>query len=294
MPAFLRQFALRTESSSSSTDLLRYSARFSVPAPFQSRLVLGVDEDRQVIAQQRGGQADRIRRRDRPVRPDLEDQPVVVGGLPDAGRLHVVVHAADGRMHGVDRDVADSHVVVEVLVGRDVAPPRRDPHLHLQPAVLRERRDRGLRLQDLDRGVALDVGRGDLPLALDVQRQQLLVGRVHLDRDLLQVENDVGHVLHDARQRRELVEHSLDLDCGDRRALDRREQHAPQGVTHGGAEAPLEGLGVELSVRRGQRLGVDLETLGLLKSFPEGHFSLSFVRATWSTARRSAAPGSAV
>ncbi len=155
MPAFLRQLALRTESSSSSTDLLRYSRQvlrqLAFPGPFEGRLVVGVDEDREVVPQKRRGEADGVRRRDRAVGPDFEDQPVVVGGLPDAGRLDVVVDAPDGRVHRIDRDVADAHVVVEVLVGRDVAPSGRDAQLGAQLTVLREGGDRRVRIQDLDR-----------------------------------------------------------------------------------------------------------------------------------------------
>ena len=53
---------------------------------------------------------------------------------------------------------------------------------------------------------------------------------MQLERDLLEVEDDVGRVLDHALDRRELVEHALDLDRRDRRALDRGQQHAPQGV----------------------------------------------------------------
>jgi hypothetical protein len=40
---------------------------------------------------------------------------------------------------------------------------------------------------------------------------------LHLERDLLDVEDDVGDVLAHAGERREFVQHVLDLDRGDRR-----------------------------------------------------------------------------
>src|ERR1017187_8938899 len=109
------------------------------------------------------------------------------------------------------------------------------------------------------------------------------------------MQDDVGHVLDDPRQGRELVENALDLDGRDGRAFDRREQHPPQSVTDRGAKAALERLCIELTVRGRQRLGVDVEPLRLLKPFPQCH--VSSVRAyrlpTSSTARRSTARRSA-
>ena len=76
-------------------------------------------------------------------------------------------------------------------------------------------------------------------------------GEAHLDLgrlavqdadELLQVEDDVGDVLADARQRRELVRDALDLHRGDGGALERREQHAAQRVAERVAEAAIERL----------------------------------------------------
>ena len=82
----------------------------------------------------------------------------------------------------------------------------------------------------------------------------------HLQRDLLDVEDDVGDVLADARERRELVQHALDLDRGDGGALQRGQQHAAQRVAERHAEAALERLGDE----RG--LAADVGAAGLRSS----------------------------
>ena len=110
---------------------------------------------------------------------------------------------------------------------------------------------------------------------VDAQRQRLGVIDVQLERNLLQVEDDVGRVLDHAGNRRELVQHAVDLDGGDRRALDRGEQHAPQRVADRRAEAALERLRVEPAEPVGERLALELEPLGSLKTFPE-HRILSF------------------
>ncbi len=66
---------------------------------------------------------------------------------------------------------------------------------------------------------------------------------MHAQADALDVQHDVGDVLEHARQRGELVQHALDLHRGDRRALQRGQQHPPQRVAERQAETALERLG---------------------------------------------------
>src|SRR3712207_7567322 len=68
-----------------------------------------------------------------------------------------------------------------------------------------------------------------------------LVG-VGADDQALEVEDDLGDVLLDARHGGELVQGALDADAGDSGTGDGRQQRAPQGVAEGVAEAGLEGL----------------------------------------------------
>jgi hypothetical protein len=172
-------------------------------------------------------------------------------------------------MDRVDRDPADAEVLVEVLVGRDVAAAALHPHLHVQLAVLGDGGDVGVRLEDLDVAVGLNVAAAHFAGLVDLQGQGLDLIGVQLQRNLLEVEDDVGRVLDHARDRRELVQHAVDLDRGDCRAFNRREQHAAQRVADGGAEAALERLRVEPAEPIGERLAFELEPLGSLKTFPE-------------------------
>src|SRR4029078_5482168 len=114
-------------------------------------------------------------------------------------------------------------------------------------AALGDGGDVGIRLEDLDVGVALDVAGAHFAGLVGAEVQRLRVVDVQLQRNLLQVEDDVGRILDDAGDRRELVQHAVDLHRGDGRAFNRGEQHAPQGVADGGAEAALEGLRLEAS-----------------------------------------------
>src|SRR5581483_10474283 len=92
-----------------------------------------------------------------------------------------------------------------------------------------------------------------------------------LERHLLQVEDDIGRVFNHSGDGLKLVQHAFDFDRGDGRALDRGEQHAPQRIADGGAEAAFEGLRPDAAVLVAERLGVYREALGFLKTFPKNH-----------------------
>ena len=93
--------------------------------------------------------------------------------------------------------------------------------------------------------VRLDVAGGHRAGALLAQHHALRAVALHLDGDVLDVEDDVGDVLAHARDRGEFVQHAVDLHRGDGRALQRRQQHAAQRVAERQAEAALERLGDE-------------------------------------------------
>jgi hypothetical protein len=91
---------------------------------------------------------------------------------------------------------------------------------------------------------------------------------MHAQRDLLHVEHDVGNVLADARYGRELMQNALDLNRGDRRALQRREQHAPKRVAESQSEAALQRLSDDRRCARMLTSDVDLELLRLDQFLP--------------------------
>ena len=72
--------------------------------------------------------------------------------------------------------------------------------------------------------------------------------RVGLEENLLQVEDDVGHILDHAVNGGELVHGAVNLDGGDGGAFQGGEEHAAQGVADGVAVAGFKGLGDELGV----------------------------------------------
>jgi hypothetical protein len=148
-------------------------------------------------------------------------------------------------MHRVDRDPADAEILVEVLVGRYVAATALHAHLHVELAVVGHRRNVRIGLEDFDVGIGLDVASLDLTWLVDPQIERLGGIDVHLQGHLFQVEDDVGRVLDNARDGRELVEHTVNLDRRHRGAFNRRQQHAAQRVADRRAESALERLRIE-------------------------------------------------
>ena len=102
----------------------------------------------------------------RAVRPDLDGQLVELGVLTQTRGLDRVVDLLDRRVDGVDRDVAERQVLVEVALGGDVAAPALEAHLDGERAALADGRDVDVGVENLDVGVGLDVGRGDLARAV--------------------------------------------------------------------------------------------------------------------------------
>ena len=228
-----------------------------------------VDEDAQVVAHQPGAERDGFPGRDRAVGPHLDGELVVVGDLSEAGRFHEILDLAHRRVDGVDGNPADTEVLVEVLLGGNIAAALLDPQLHVQRAAVGHRRDVGVGVENLHRGVGFEMRRLDLARLVGPQVQRLRLVGVQLDGDLLQVQDDVGRVLDHSRNRRELVEHVVDLDAGDRGALYRGQEHPAQRVADRGPETALERLGGKPAEPIGQGLRVEIQPFRPLEVFPQ-------------------------
>ena len=90
--------------------------------------------------------------------------------------------------------------------------------------------------------------------SFDVEINRLRQVGVELDGHLLEIQDDVGRIFDDARNRREFVQDAFDFYRGDRSAFDRAEKRATQRVTDSGAPTALKRLRGEAAVLFGQRL----------------------------------------
>ena len=181
----------------------------------------------------------RLHRRDPPVRPYLHRQTVVVRHLPHAGLLHVEGDAPDGAEDGVDRQFSDPHPAP--LLGRGVSPSLLDGELHLHLRLVGVGGEQvEIGVEDLDLGRSLDVPRRHDALAPGLQVHPHRPLPFHLQPEFLDLQDDVDHVLPHVRDRRELVRDVDDADGSHRRAGERGEQHATQGVPQGNAVTALQ------------------------------------------------------
>src|SRR5262249_26605430 len=219
------------------------------------------DEDGHMVLQQLGRVADGVLRRNHAVGPYLDAQLVIVGYLAQARGIHRVVHLANGGVDGVDRDVTQSQIIVEILFGADVAAAGLEPHLDVQLAALADSGNVEIAVEKLHIGASLDLAAQHHPGLVREQADDLVAVAVELEGDLLQVQNDVGGVLDYAGDGTELVQHALDLDGRDGGAFNGAQQHPAQSIADGGAEPPLEGLRPEFSVLVGQRVGIRRQPL---------------------------------
>ena len=94
----------------------------------------------------------------------------------------------------------------------------------------------------LDLARSRELTGGDLTRALGFEGQEGRLVAVDLERDLLEIEDDVGDVFDDTRHRRELMVGALDLDRRDGGTGNRRKQRPPQSIADGCAPTPFEGL----------------------------------------------------
>ena len=130
-----------------------------------------------------------------------------------------------------------------VELGRHVAAATADRQGHLELALVGDVGDLELGVQDLEVRRRLDVG-GRHDAGALLRDVDLDLGRraVQEHDEVLQVEDDVGDVLADAGERRELVGDALDLHRRHGRALERGQQHAAERVPERVTEAAVERL----------------------------------------------------
>ena len=91
---------------------------------------------------------------------------------------------------------------------------------------------------------------------------------MHAERQLLDVENDVRHILADTRDGGELMQHTVDLHRRHGSALQRRHQHAPQRIAERQAEAAFERFRDHGRETLGVMARIDLKLVRLDQLFP--------------------------
>ena len=101
------------------------------------------------------------------------------------------------------------------LIGTDVSSAIRDGQLHVKLGVRAsvQMRDLQLRINNLNVGIHLNVSsrHNALALKLDISDLRVICGAVVADGEILDVHNDLGHILFHTRNRTEFVQNSVDF-----------------------------------------------------------------------------------
>src|SRR6185369_6556783 len=157
---------------------------------------------------------------DRAVRPDFENELVVIRPLADARVFDFVAHADDGRINRIERDDADFRFAVGVLGRGDVAAAVVDGEFHHERHVVGHRGDDEILVDDLHLAVGDDVLASHHAALAAFDPQRLGLDAVVFDDERFEVEDDVRHVFDHAGNRGEFVLHALNLHAGDRAAFE--------------------------------------------------------------------------
>lgn len=149
--------------------------------------------------------------------------------------------------------VPNSHSGGGILLCRNVTAPLTDREGHLQLRAGREVADHQIGVQNLEeREVIRDISGSQLRHTRNVNGN--LLGILIIDcadkTNLLQIEDDVQHILHHAGDSGKLVVDTGYLDSRDRVTLERGEQNTTQSVTDSHTEPGLQRSEFEFPERR--------------------------------------------
>ena len=222
---------------------------------YQGRHVLGAGQRpstdlgkaAELLYQDLGGTRQRCLGGRRPIGLDLEVQAVEVRHLTHPRIADDEVHAAHRGEDGVHRDDPDRQILG--VLGRSVADARLHGEVHLDRSRIRvEGQQEELRVDDLDVGRLGDVGGGHRTCAMLHQLERDRVARERAQAQLLDVEDDLGHVLLDIVDRAEFVEDTRHLHRCDGGPLQRIQKDAAQGI----AERHPVAIGQRVDLEDGQ------------------------------------------
>ncbi len=184
----------------------------------------------------------RIVRSNAAIRLEFERQFVVIGTVANARVFDFVRHFLDRREQCIHRDEADRRIARTVLRRRYVAFAYFHDQFHVDARAFIQRADHKVLVQHFHIRIGLYHASGDFTRFRRLQHHAFTIRAVGFQFQVLDIEDDVHHVLTHARDGREFVLHAFDFDAGDSSALQRAEQDAAHGHAEGDAEAALERL----------------------------------------------------
>ncbi len=174
-------------------------------------------------------------RHDGTVCSNLHDQLLIVGLLLHAIILHGVFHILDRSVDRVNRNLVEigSGKEFPVFISGNPSATFVDCEIHLETCRCVETTNHQFWIEHLETGKNLtQIACSEHIRARYAYRTflGLVVFCELLETNLLEVKNDVCHILLHSGNRVELVSHSLDADGTDGETSERRQKNATQGV----------------------------------------------------------------
>src|ERR1700745_249585 len=169
-----------------------------------------------------------IVRCDPAVRPDLQNQLVVVGTLADAGIFDAVLDTDYWRKNRINRNNTERHICALVFVSGKKSAANPNLEFRFKFLLLVDRANYLVGIQHFDPLDRLNIHGRNLTLFVDVNcyRARLVVDRLKFY--LLQVQDDVGYVLNDPGEGSKLVLRSSNPNESNSSSCQRRQKSSAQ------------------------------------------------------------------
>ena len=192
---------------------------------------------------------ERVVGRNAAVGPNFQDQPVIIRALADARVLDGVTHPRHRRKKRINGNDADGLVGLLVFVAGAETAADLDFQFHLEFFLLVERADVLFGIDQFHILVQLDVAGGNFAFFVRGEKESLRVAAVGLEKNLLEVQHQIGDILDDSVHGGKFVLRAIHFDGSDGRALEGGEQNAAERIADGVTVTGFKGLGEKLRVR---------------------------------------------
>ena len=145
------------------------------------------------------------------IRPDIENEFLVVGALTDTGVLDQEIHACYRRKDRVDGYTANLLIWLLVSIGKAESATSANLAFHFDFAIDIESANLLCGIENLD-GIGFgEISGGHNARSLGLQRNNLRFAICWLEKNSLQVEDDVGDIFRTAANSRKLMAHTRDF-----------------------------------------------------------------------------------
>ena len=148
----------------------------------------------------------------RTVGPDLHDQLVVIGLLPNSGFFNFVANSRHRAENSIDWDNANFVLSGAVLCCWDITATVLDNHFHHERSIIGQRRDHMISVDHFDISIRLDIGTSNRAGFILFHRDDTSRFTVIFHDQRFHIQHDVGDIFQNPRDCGKLVLRTADLD----------------------------------------------------------------------------------